>query len=95
MSQDQNEPVEPVDEAARLEARRKRREAIRAKYRSQATPLRLQALQLGQETDSSSPSVDTGTMDNTESRESLLLPCRMVLMCARYRFSAAITVPNP
>jgi len=38
---------EPVDEAAALEARRKRREAIRAKYRSQASPLHLQALHVG------------------------------------------------
>jgi serine/threonine-protein kinase PRP4 len=47
-----------MDEAARLEARRKRREAIKAKYRGQATPLRLQALHLGAETESSTPSVD-------------------------------------
>jgi serine/threonine-protein kinase PRP4 len=44
---------EPVDEAAALEARRKRREAIRAKYRSQASPLHLQALHV--DTDSSTP----------------------------------------
>ncbi|KAH8695319.1 kinase-like domain-containing protein [Talaromyces proteolyticus] len=37
------EPEEPVDEAARLEARRKRREAIKAKYRAQ-NDLRIQAL---------------------------------------------------
>ena len=42
---------EPVDEAGALEARRKRREAIRAKYRSQASPLHLQALHV--DTDSS------------------------------------------
>lgn len=44
---------EPLDEAAALEARRKRREAIRAKYRSQASPLHLQPLQV--DTDSSTP----------------------------------------
>ncbi|KAL4906075.1 hypothetical protein BDW74DRAFT_138095 [Aspergillus multicolor] len=45
--QDLAEPVEPLDEAAQLEARRKRREAIKAKYKDQATPLRIQALHLG------------------------------------------------
>nr|WHF58358.1 serine/threonine kinase [Aspergillus sp.] len=44
-----NEPdaePEPLDEAAQLEARRKRREAIKAKYKDQAPPLRIQALHL-------------------------------------------------
>ncbi|TPR09923.1 Amino acid permease family protein [Aspergillus niger] len=53
-------PAEPVDEAAQLEARRKRREAIRAKYRGQATPMRLQALHIGESSrDSSTPGADT------------------------------------
>lgn len=39
-------PEEPLDEAARLEARRKRREAIKAKYRGQDS-LRIQALHQG------------------------------------------------
>lgn len=60
---------EPLDEAAQLEARRKKREAIRAKYKSQATPMRLQALHLGAETDSSTPGPDTGTTSNTASGE--------------------------
>lgn len=48
------EPAEPVNEEDALEARRKRREAIRAKYRSQATPLHLKALNIGEsETDTS------------------------------------------
>ncbi|KAJ5493176.1 Serine/threonine-protein kinase prp4 [Penicillium diatomitis] len=52
------QPVEPMDEAAALEARRKRREAIKAKYRSQASPMHLRALQVPDgETDSSA----TGT----------------------------------
>ncbi|KAJ5155463.1 hypothetical protein N7492_008266 [Penicillium capsulatum] len=51
---------EPVDEAAALEARRQRREAIRAKYRSQATPLHLKAVQAGgADTDSSTPGNET------------------------------------
>ncbi|OOF96552.1 hypothetical protein ASPCADRAFT_206722 [Aspergillus carbonarius ITEM 5010] len=58
-SQEEHIPSEPVDEAAQLEARRKRREAIRAKYRGQATPMRLQALHIGSSRDSSTPSVDT------------------------------------
>ncbi|KAI9675824.1 MAG: U4/U6 small nuclear ribonucleoprotein prp4 [Trizodia sp. TS-e1964] len=46
----------PVDEATLIEERRKRREAIKAKYRGQATPLLVQALQLGNESDFSSKS---------------------------------------
>ncbi|EAW09631.1 putative serine/threonine protein kinase (Prp4) [Aspergillus clavatus NRRL 1] len=55
------EPAGAFDEAARLEARRKRREAIKAKYRGQATPMQLQALHIGADTDSSTPSVDAVT----------------------------------
>ncbi|CAG8124519.1 unnamed protein product [Penicillium salamii] len=43
------EVAEPVDEADALEARRKRREAIRAKYRSQATESETQASTPGTE----------------------------------------------
>lgn len=44
-----------------MDARRKRREAIQAKYRSQATPLHLKALHLGDgDTDSSTPGAETG-----------------------------------
>ncbi|KAL2066930.1 hypothetical protein VTL71DRAFT_1354 [Oculimacula yallundae] len=65
----QSDPVEPLsnedpeeeslDEAAMIEQRRKRREAIKAKYRGSATPLLVQALQLGEDpssTRSQSPS---------------------------------------
>ncbi|KAJ6021317.1 hypothetical protein N7540_006821 [Penicillium herquei] len=53
---------EPLDEAAALEARRKRREAIRAKYRSQATPLHLKALHVGDaDTDSSTIGTDSAS----------------------------------
>ena len=38
------ETIQPVDEAALIEERRKRREAIKAKHRSQATSLTVQAL---------------------------------------------------
>lgn len=54
----EQQPAEAVDEAAQLEARRKRREAIRAKYKSQATPLHLQAVHAG-DSDSSTPGADS------------------------------------
>lgn len=65
-------PAEPVDEAAQLEARRKRREAIRAKYRGQATPMRLQALHIGESSrDSSTPGADTAASGSAISGEFL------------------------
>ncbi|OJD28544.1 CMGC/DYRK/PRP4 protein kinase [Blastomyces percursus] len=45
-------PPEPVDEATLIEQRRKRREAIKAKYRDQSTHLIVKALEAGNETDS-------------------------------------------
>jgi serine/threonine-protein kinase PRP4 len=45
-----------MDEAALIEQRRRRREAIKAKYRGQATPLLVQALQLGSDSGQSAPS---------------------------------------
>ena len=38
--------IEPVDESKLIEERRKRREAIKAKYKGQASPLLSHALQL-------------------------------------------------
>ncbi|KAE8348164.1 kinase-like domain-containing protein [Aspergillus coremiiformis] len=58
-AQEDRQPAEPVDEAAEMEARRKRREAIRAKYRGQATPLRLQALHIAGDKDLSTPTSET------------------------------------
>jgi serine/threonine-protein kinase PRP4 len=49
---------EPLDEATLIEQRRKRREAIKAKYRGAATPLLVQALQLGDKTGDSTPTRD-------------------------------------
>ncbi|KAL5314239.1 hypothetical protein ACEPPN_018664 [Leptodophora sp. 'Broadleaf-Isolate-01'] len=46
---------EQLDEAAMIEQRRKRREAIKAKYRGSATPLLVQALQLGDKSGESTP----------------------------------------
>lgn len=60
--------AEPVDEATLIEERRKRREAIKAKYKATSTPLLVQALQAGpsgastpgQNIDSSRTSVGPG-----------------------------------
>jgi serine/threonine-protein kinase PRP4 len=46
MSDAQVPTQQPLDEAALLEERRKRREAIKAKYKGQATPLLVSALHL-------------------------------------------------
>ncbi|KAJ5390664.1 Serine/threonine-protein kinase prp4 [Penicillium cataractarum] len=66
---EESQPSEPMDEAAALEARRKRREAIKAKYRSQATPMHLKALQVPDgETDSSTPGTEpTSAQEMSES----------------------------
>jgi serine/threonine-protein kinase PRP4 len=61
-----SETAEPLNEDDALEARRKRREAIRAKYRSQATPLHLKALNVGEsETDSSTPGIEPTSAKET------------------------------
>ena len=54
-------PEEPkqVDEAALIEERRKRREAIKNKYRGQAPPLLVQALHLGAESTPASPAPES------------------------------------
>ncbi|KAL6246986.1 U4/U6 small nuclear ribonucleoprotein prp4 [Rhinocladiella similis] len=48
-----------VDEAALIEQRRKRREAIKNKYKSQATPLLVQALHTGAEAKTGSPAPES------------------------------------
>ncbi|KAF3310511.1 U4/U6 small nuclear ribonucleoprotein prp4 [Orbilia oligospora] len=53
------EPKKPIDEAAILEERRKRREAIKAKYKGQATPLLVSALALN--TPTPTPATPTPT----------------------------------
>lgn len=65
---EESQPAEPVDEAAALEARRKRREAIRAKYRSQATPLHLKAVHADVDTDSSTPGAEPTSALDTSGR---------------------------
>ncbi|KAL8654388.1 MAG: hypothetical protein Q9226_003454 [Calogaya cf. arnoldii] len=53
---DQQQPTQPIlDEAALIEERRKRREAILAKHRGQATPLLVQALALDSQSAANSP----------------------------------------
>ena len=52
---DEVDDTKPIDEAALIEERRRRREAIKNKYRSQASPLLVQALQLGVGPNSASP----------------------------------------
>jgi serine/threonine-protein kinase PRP4 len=49
---------EPLDEAALIEERRRRREAIKAKYKATGTPLLVQALQLGGHSGSSTPALN-------------------------------------
>jgi len=62
---------EPLDEAALIEQRRKRREAIKAKYRGSATPLLVQALQLGDKSGESTPGQHG---ENTPSARSSMYP---------------------
>lgn len=61
-------PSAPVDEVVSIEERRKRREAIKAKYKSQATPLLVQALQ--QDSAPASPSSHIATEDDVRSERS-------------------------
>ena len=71
--------AEPVDEASLIEQRRKRREAIKAKYRSKATPLLVQALQLDGNSPSEAPpapDVDSSRSQSMQPGNSLRLPGR-------------------
>lgn len=58
---------EPVDEASLIEERRKKREAIKAKYRGQATPLLVSAL--GLDSTPNSPAEGSATPATPSSRE--------------------------
>ncbi|OJJ00416.1 hypothetical protein ASPVEDRAFT_129054 [Aspergillus versicolor CBS 583.65] len=69
----EEQPTEPIDEAAQLEERRRRREAIRAKYRDQAAPLRIQALHLSGDRDSTPPTSEAVTPSN-ETPDSAVTP---------------------
>ncbi|KAL8947723.1 MAG: hypothetical protein Q9222_006032 [Ikaeria aurantiellina] len=52
---EQTQDLPPVDEATLIEERRKKREAIKARHRGQATPLLVQALNLDQKSAPDSP----------------------------------------
>lgn len=67
-----------MDEAALIEERRKRREAIKAKYKGSATPLLVQALHLGDKLNQSTPeqgqSGDNETSFVRSSKIRIILP---------------------
>ncbi|RDW94393.1 putative serine kinase ppk5 [Coleophoma crateriformis] len=63
--------VEPVDEAALIEERRKRREAIKAKYKGPATSLLVQALHLGDKSGQSTPGQGQSGDNDTPSVRSM------------------------
>ena len=65
--------AEPVDEAALIEQRRRRREAIKAKYRDQAAPLPSQVVKLGLETDSAAGTPPSDTV-NGDSHGKCIIP---------------------
>ncbi|PGH17783.1 CMGC/DYRK/PRP4 protein kinase [Helicocarpus griseus UAMH5409] len=67
-------PPEPVDEATLIEQRRKRREAIKAKYRDQSTPLLVKALEAGNETDSTPQDSGQSTARNDAADSHLNTP---------------------
>ncbi|KAJ4531303.1 U4/U6 small nuclear ribonucleoprotein prp4 [Exophiala dermatitidis] len=67
---DQVDEPKPIDEAALIEERRKRREAIKNKFRGQAAPpLLVQALHMGSDSarDSPAPDTDVSTPRRSES----------------------------
>ncbi|KPI44147.1 Serine/threonine-protein kinase prp4 [Cyphellophora attinorum] len=82
---EEHEPIPVMDEAAIIEERRKRREAMRDKYRGQATPLLVQALHLNADSnrdtpgptasEGASPAASTlGVVDNGSPRSRELTP---------------------
>ena len=78
-----------TDEAAAIEHRRRRREALKSKYRSQATPLLLQALHTGTNSDSamSSPAPLADDVGTSQSKH--------VSLCARYLELTSVDSPAP
>jgi len=81
--EDMNHELAPVlDEATQIEERRKRREALKNKYRGQATPLRIQALHLdgelvsGASTSRESPAAP-GLYADSFTEEAQLTFCRI------------------
>ena len=76
-----------VDEATLIEERRKRREAIKAKYRGQATPLRLEAMALDSASASATPKQSTPEIQSQTPGK--LSPC------ALYSRSDNVPVTSP
>ena len=71
---------EPIDEAAALEARRKRREAIRAKYRNQAMPSHLNSAHvIDGDLDSSTASTKTDSAQDLTCKSLRLKPIQLVV----------------
>ncbi len=62
--------TEPLDEAALIEQRRKRREAIKAKYRGSATPMMVQALHLEDKSTPGTPGKSQQGDEDTQSTRS-------------------------
>lgn len=65
---------EPIDEAALIEQRRKRREAIKAKYRDQAAPLVPQVAKLGFEIGSAAGTPSNGAVNGDSQGKALWSP---------------------
>ena len=75
-----HEPLGPVDEASLIEERRRRREAIKAKYRGPGTPLLVQALHIGNETKTSTPVDDTSSPNNMTPGKYFIPPPEKMLL---------------
>src|SRR5699024_4390739 len=89
----EEQPAEPIDEAAQLEERRRRREAIRAKYRDQAAPLRIQALHLSGDRDSTPPTSEAVTPSNETPGMLVLCFLNLKFMNSNIYADSAVT-PN-
>lgn len=65
---------ECLDEAALIEQRRKRREAIKAKYKASTTSLQVQALQLGDKPNKHDDELNNKSPDTYQNNSSLRVP---------------------
>lgn len=82
-----------------MEARRKRREAIRAKYKSQATPLQLQALHARIDSRPSTPSADPNHESHTASGKFIRLHGtkslkKLTKLCVVFTQMSPLPAPN-
>lgn len=90
MTNDDFDDVKVLDEAALIEERRRRREAIKNKYKSQASPLLVQALHLGAGPNSASPGPESSV--TTPSRSGKF---RHILLDERPELTIAESPPSP